>query len=253
MPAPTSPCPAPPSASPPASPTPDAAERARLYTEQAARWEVERAARAAEEEARERAAASQRKRERQIAFWECSGVEARHRERQLGQLAVHDAWARAFDAACAIVDGDGILALLGDRGTGKTQLGAELIRRYCLALKSCRYIRCRGIGLHIRRAFAPGARETEAEALEEFTLPCLLVVDEVQELSDKDFAQDTLTYILDCRYASMRPTVLIANTGEDAFKRLVGAAVVDRLREGGGVILFDWPSFRGQVAAGGPS
>lgn len=215
-----------------------------------ARLKAERAARLAENERLERARAAREKCERQTELWNISGTEARHRGRQLGELKVHGPWASAFVAACGIVDCGGILALLGDRGTGKTQLGVELVRRYCLVLKGCCYVRCREIGMRVRRAYAPGAEVTELEALKEFTSPRLLVVDEVQELPAQDFARDTLTHILDCRYGRCVPTVLIANTTEDGFKKIVGAAVVDRLREGGGVILFDWPSFRGQAAPG---
>lgn len=143
------------------------------------------------------------------------------------------------------MDGGGILALLGDRGNGKTQCGVMLVRRFCLELKLSLYVRAREIGLRVRRAYDSGAQITELEALEEFISPRLLVIDEVQELPEKDFSRDTLTYIVDCRYGRCVPTVLIANATEDAFKRIVGPAVIDRLREGGGVIVFDWPSFRG--------
>jgi DNA replication protein DnaC len=227
----------------------EAEERARLDAEREKAW-AERDARLKREET-ERAA--RQKRYRQIELWEEAGAPARHRGRQLGELKMHGLWAAAFEATCGIVDARGILVLLGDRGNGKTQCGVELVRRYCLALKPCLYVRCREIGLRVRRAYDPGEHVTEQEAIYEFTRPQLLVVDEVQELATTDFARDTLTYILDCRYGRLVPTVLIANATEDGFKRIAGAAIVDRLREGGGVIVFDWPSFRGQAAPGAPA
>ena len=248
---PASPCPAPPSASPPTPPPVDAAKQERAWKAECARLDAERekqlAARQVEWQKREAQRAAREKRQHQIELWEASGVEARHRGRQLGELERHGQWAAAFEAACGIVDAGGIMALLGDRGNGKTQLAVMLIRRFCLALKACRYVRCREIGLCVRRAFDPGAEVTEREALEQFASPRLLVVDELQELAATDFSRDTLTYILDHRYGRCVPTVLIANTTEDSFKKIVGPAVVDRLREGGGVIMFDWPSFRGQA------
>ena len=226
-----------------------AEERARLDAERAKAW-AERDARLKKEEA---ARAAREKRRRQIELWNEAGAPARHRGRQLGELKTHGKWAAALEAACRIVDAGATLAILGDRGNGKTQLGVELVRRYCLALKPCRYVRCRDIGLRVRRAYDPGERTSEQEAIWEFTRPALLVVDEVQELAATDFSRDTLTYILDCRYGRCVPTVLIGNTSENGFRAIVGPAIVDRLREGGSVIVFDWPSFRGKAAPGAPA
>jgi DNA replication protein DnaC len=207
---------------------------------------AERDARRAKIEQEQKESQAREKRGQQIEAWKVSGVPDRHRGRQVGELKTHAKWAAAFDAACQVVDRGGILALVGERGSGKTQCGVELVRRYCLRRRACRYVRVRDIGLNIRASYDAAQHLSEAEVIAEFTRPRLLVVDEVQERTTTDFAKETLTYILDCRYGVRLPTVLIGNATEDGFKKIVGPAIVDRLREGGGVIVFSWPSFRGR-------
>lgn len=184
------------------------------------------------------------KRDTQVKLWSRSGVDERHAQRQFCDMAKHKEWNNAMNQSMTVVRRGGVLCLLGDRGNGKTQCGVELIRQTCLESKSCLYIRVREVGIKLRQAYDSSNSIDEAMALNTFVKPHLLVIDECQEKPDKEWEFRHLTLILDKRYGAMRPTVLIANSTVPQFKELMGGSIVDRIYEGGGAILFDWPSFR---------
>ena len=50
------------------------------------------------------------------------------------------------------------------------------------------------------------------------------------------------------RYEQMRPTIVLSNLVRDELSAYLGARVLDRLTEGGGVVVaFDWDSYRPHV------
>jgi len=53
-----------------------------------------------------------------------------------------------------------------------------------------------------------------------------------------------LTALIDYRYSQMRDTVIISNLKREAFTASMGASVVSRMIEAGGIIECNWPSFR---------
>lgn len=181
---------------------------------------------------------------RKLQLWDMAGVDERHRAAKIGTLVKHEPWADALQEASHIVDAGSTVVLLGKRGNGKTQMAVELIRRCCLQMQPAMYIRSREVGMALREAYKPGATKSEKQSVDHFVKPHLLVIDECQERPDSDWEIRTTTLILDKRYGSMRPTVLIANCTDQQFKNLMGASIVDRLFEGGAVIDFSWESFR---------
>lgn len=185
------------------------------------------------------------KQKQRMQFWANSGVDDRHALVKQEVLFAHAEWKAAYMRSCEVIDENGTLVLLGDRGNGKTQMGAQLIRRACANLQMAKYMRGREIGMSLRRAYNPKSKITELEAVNQLVMPHLLVIDEAQERPDKDWEIRTLSLIFDKRYAAMRPTVIIANCTLKQFEDLMGGSVVDRIREGGCVLKFDWPSFRG--------
>jgi DNA replication protein DnaC len=187
-----------------------------------------------------------------------AGVDPRHKQAKIDIADGHQKWNAYYARACGIVDEGGCLVFLGSRGNGKTQMAVELIRRACMTRpltprqlegrdgppNIARYLRAREIGMAIRESYRQGAQETERKAVEKFIEPWLLVIDECQERPDSDHETRTLTLIMDKRYGAMRPTIMIANSTAQEFADLVGKSVTDRIHEGGGVLIFDWPSFR---------
>ncbi len=186
--------------------------------------------------------------QRAYELWSNSGVNKRHREGTIDELAKHEKWAARMQKAGQIIDNGGIVLFLGDRGNGKTQCAVEIIREQCRLLKSCMYVRSREIGMKLREAYGRGSDSalTELQAVGIFVKPHLLVIDECQERMDTDFEVRSFSLILDKRYADLLPTILIANCSQKTMTDIMGSSVCDRVKEDGGALMFDWPSFRQQ-------
>jgi len=149
--------------------------------------------------------------------------------------------------------GDGFLvALLGERGTGKTQLAVELVRHHIETSERPwpLYVRTLDIFMGIREAYRPNG-PTERQQLDEFTKRTLLIVDDAHERGGSDWENRLLTYLIDVRYGDKLDTVLISNQEPDEFKLSIGLSIYGRLLETGGIWLCDWPSFRRPKSAGG--
>lgn len=142
-----------------------------------------------------------------------------------------------------------LLALIGNRGTGKTQLGASAIAANCALERSSRYITAMDVFLIIREA-QKFQNESELKAIQKFVDPKLLVMDEMQVRGETAFENRMLTAIVDKRYANMRDTILIANLTEKEFRESLGSSIVDRMYETGGVIPCTWESFRRKAKGG---
>lgn len=136
-----------------------------------------------------------------------------------------------------------IIALIGNRGTGKTQIGVESIRHACLALYTCAYRRAFDIFLATRAAMK-SQHTNESEVMRELLDVGLLVIDEMQERGETPFEDRLLVYLLDKRYGNMTDTILIANQTPGEFTAALGPSITDRIRESGGIIECAWESFR---------
>jgi len=171
-------------------------------------------------------------------------------------------WLEAFASAKPVIATGGIVAMVGDRGPGKTQMAAELARggewpgdkeEYTrgdgLVIhrgKTAMYRRSMDIFLDLREAAKNHVKSSEKEVLAKLSNVGLLVIDEFQERGESEWENRIMKNLLDKRYASERPTIIIANmTRKEMFDSL-GASIVDRARENGKSIEFNWPSYRVQ-------
>lgn len=171
------------------------------------------------------------------------GVPRRHAQK--AELRRQPGWAGALGEAARLCARKGaVVALLGPRGTGKTQIAAELLRAAVADRRSVRYGTAVELFLDVRAAM--GARNrTEADAVADWCRPSLLVIDELQERKGTGFEAGLLAAVVDRRYGALRDTVLVANADRAGFEALAGDGIVSRLNETGGIIRCDWPSFRG--------
>lgn len=137
-----------------------------------------------------------------------------------------------------------LLALLGDRGTGKTQMAVVVMMVGFKAQRTGLYVSAMDVFLDVRATYSnPDA--SERDALGRFLGPDMLVIDEIQQRGETDFEDRILAYLIDQRYGAMKDTIVIANLTPDALKDSLDPSIVDRLRETGGIIECTWPSFRG--------
>ena len=152
-------------------------------------------------------------------------------------------WLEAFDDAKACVNRNGILVLYGKRGCGKTRMAAELavltgLSRYRTAMR---------FFLEVRATFRKASERSELDVIDDLAAAPLLVLDEIQERGETSFEDRLLTHVIDARYASNKPTVMIANLTKRELADSLGASIVDRARENGKSIEFSWESFRGKT------
>ncbi len=153
-----------------------------------------------------------------------------------------DEWLAAFGIAKERVNMNGIVVLYGSRGGGKTRMAAEL----AAMVGGSRYRTAMRFFLEVRATFRRDAERSELDVIEELSSADLLVLDEIQERGETAFEDRLLTHVIDARYAAMRPTVLIANLEKAKLAESLGASIVDRARENGKSIEFNWPSYRAQ-------
>lgn len=214
-------------------------------TEQDARHE-------AEEERRMRAEQANARAERQLTFFRQVGK--RHSQCTLenyqtecdGQSHAVILLREYLDRAPARVRaGEGIV-LFGPSGTGKDHLlvgvGRELINRHDLEVAWHH-----GLDIHGRFRDAIKSDSLERLLVNEFVTPRVLIISDPLPPRGalSEYQASTLLRILDLRYRHCRPTLVSMNVAnaEEADARL-GAAAVDRLRDGAVTAYCNWPTYR---------
>lgn len=138
-----------------------------------------------------------------------------------------------------------MVALAGGRGNGKTQIAVELIRFLAFGdpPKRSRFCTATEFFMEIKAGYRDGGK-SEADVIREFSRPRLLVIDEVSKRRDSEWENLLLHELLNRRYNAMTDTLLISNQDAKQLEESLGAALVSRMRETGGVIEAVWPSFR---------
>lgn len=208
----------------------------------------------AQQSAKEQAAARREARNRATVY--NSGVPDRFKsktfddyeaetEKQQWVLKVCRAYAARFDERFAVGGG---LVLCGKPGTGKTHLSTSICNHLTAQGRSALFASVMTAVRRVNETYQRGSTETMQQALARFFEPDLLVLDEVglQRGSDNEYL--VLYEIINGRYERVKPTILISNLDEAAMTQFVGDRVMDRMREGGGVVLaFDWESKRKDV------
>jgi DNA replication protein DnaC len=136
------------------------------------------------------------------------------------------------------------LLLIGDLGTGKTQLACELGESFInRLLRSVRYVTAKGMVGEIQAAYSTDGKTEESE-IERFVRYDLLILDEIDLVPPKENALSLLTEVVNRRYGGHRPMIVITNQQLADLGKFVGDRVVDRFHENGFPCAFDWPSFR---------
>jgi DNA replication protein DnaC len=137
---------------------------------------------------------------------------------------------------------------IGSVGTGKTHLAIAILKDIIASGHSGRYATTADLVREIRDTWRPEARLSESEVLEDLSEVDLLIVDEVGLSLGGEKEQIQLSDLTDARYRKMRPTIVITNLDRAGLEAAIGERSVDRLREGGGVVIvFSGESYRNRV------
>jgi len=177
-----------------------------------------------------------------------SQIPKRHRENASKvDASACQPWTQVRDRVINRVREGYIIALLGNRGTGKSQIAEQLIRyaTYRKPRLTAMYARAMTIILEIRKTYSDDGL-AELDVVKRYCEPDVLVIDEFQERGETPFEDRMLTHIVDQRYGDMKDTLIIANLTNEAFKASAGPSIVDRLRETGEMIPCEWESWRGK-------
>ena len=206
----------------------------------------EMAAHDAEIERQERQQAEREKLER----YEKSGVPERYFNEALDTYKINNEMrATAAKAATnflhAVKCGEfKSLVMIGNAGTGKTHLACAIIRE-----AGGKYRTAPDIVEEMRRAKSFTAAETEADIIKYYGHVSLLVIDEIGRGIAATDEKYMLYQILNARYNTRKPTVLISNFTKADFLQYIGVAAADRLVESAEVWELNGESYRRELRA----
>ena len=139
------------------------------------------------------------------------------------------------------------LVLTGAPGTGKTHLACAIGNAVMAGhLSSVLFCTVSAMLRAIKATYRKDAERTEQDVISRLCDPDLLIVDEIGVQIGSEREKLLMFEILNERYQDMRPTILISNLSSSELEEFLGQRVMDRYRECGAVIAFDWQSHRGQ-------
>ena len=200
----------------------------------------------AEIERRERQQAAQEKIER----YQKSGVPERYFNEALDTYKItNEMQATAAKAATNFLHAAKCgefksLVMLGNAGTGKTHLACAIIRE-----AGGKYRTAPEIVEEMRRAKSFTANDTEADIIDYYGRVKLLVIDEIGRGISSTEEKYMIYQLVNARYNTRKPTVLISNLGKSDFLQYIGVAAADRLVESAEILEMNGESYRRELRA----
>lgn len=168
----------------------------------------------------------------------------RHREAK--ELSMQGPWAENLSRLKQRV-GTGILvAMIGTRGGGKTQMCVELMRHLADKGFFVRFTTCMELLMRFKASYKSSSERSEFDVMEEFCKPKLLIIDEVARRGETDWENNLLFELINQRYGDMRDTILTCNLTKEELAGSMGPSIVSRMLETGGVMECNWESYRGK-------
>ena len=134
------------------------------------------------------------------------------------------------------------LVMIGNAGTGKTHLACAIIRE-----AGGKYRTAPDIVEEMRRAKSFTANDTEADIIKYYGHVHLLVIDEIGRGIEATDEKYMLYQIINARYNTRKPTVLISNHKKADFLHYIGVAAADRLVESGDIVEMNGESYRREL------
>lgn len=186
-----------------------------------------------------------------VSMLDLAKIPRRHRR---ASASLAGPWGQAYQSLGVSLCGEGnMIALVGKRGTGKTalairgmQIAAEsyaIGRTQSTGHAMLLYTKAMDLFLDLRECYR-GEGKSEKRAIERFTEPRLLVIDEIHERGETAWEDRMLVHIIDKRYDALKDTIIVGNMSVEAMGESLGSSIMSRMQECGSIIVCDWPSFR---------
>ncbi|EAM9428708.1 AAA family ATPase [Salmonella enterica] len=155
-----------------------------------------------------------------------------------------NSWSERLNAGTGLV-------MTGNCGTGKNHLAVSMaksiVREYLASVQITDVMR---LTRAVKNTWRHGADSTEEDVIERFASLDLLIIDEVGVQFGSPTEMTILQEIINARYESVLPTILISNLTFEQLKESIGERIVDRVTDGGrNRLAFGWESYRA-IAAG---
>lgn len=142
-------------------------------------------------------------------------------------------WIRHFKQNKGKMNG---FLMTGNVGSGKTHVACAMGRAVLTMGASFRYMTHEAINNRIRSAWSKYTSLTQEEVIESLSTINLLAIDELAECHSLELRK-ALSTVIDNRYNTERPTILVSNKGTNVIKEILGDRVYSR--NCNGVLKFD--------------
>lgn len=141
------------------------------------------------------------------------------------------------------------LVLTGSCGTGKNHLAVamakHIIRNHLASVEITDVMR---LTRAVKNCWRNDSEKTADEVIEHYASLDLLIIDEVGVQFGSAAEMAILQEIINARYESILPTILISNLSPKALWEYISPRIADRVTNGGRNLLsFNWPSYRARV------
>lgn len=152
-------------------------------------------------------------------------------------------YAKNFEERLSVGGG---MIFCGMPGTGKTHLSCAIANHIIRENSySALFASVLSMTRRVKETYSNGSEYTERHVLQVYSSPELLIIDEVGVQYGSDSEKLILFEIINTRYESMKPTILISNLTLIELTGFIGERLVDRMKEGNGIVVsFDWESYR---------
>jgi DNA replication protein DnaC len=153
-------------------------------------------------------------------------------------------WGRRLASITDRIGKGMLVALIGTRGTGKTQLAVEVMKAATEKMRSAIYITATEFFMEVKATYRRDSDCTEESVIRDYRNTRLLVIDEIGKRAQSDWENNLLFELINLRYNDMRDTLVIDNATKPDFIAAIGPSIASRMNECGGIIECNWGSFR---------
>ncbi|EPW1928444.1 ATP-binding protein [Escherichia coli] len=141
------------------------------------------------------------------------------------------------------------LVMTGSCGTGKNHLAVamakHIIRHHLASVEITDVMR---LTRAVKNCWRNDSEKTADEVIEHYASLDLLIIDEVGVQFGSAAEMAILQEIINARYESVLPTILISNLSPEELWVFISPRIADRVTDGGrNWLSFNWPSYRAHI------